>query len=75
MEGEQLFLEGLQPVDIERVMGNPHQRAELSKLEQFSEALGWLVTSYAIRWGGHPNIRQTKGVDQQGYPYSRVEIE
>jgi len=73
-QNQQLFLDGMQSVDVERVMGNPHQKADLSRIEQASQALGSLISQYATRWGGMPTIRQTNGVDDKGLPYSELSI-
>ncbi len=71
---EQMFLDGLQPVDIPRIIGENRQRADLTRIQQHAEGLGWLATSYAIAHREMPQIRVVRGVDDQNLPLVRIEV-
>lgn len=71
---QQLFLDGLQPVDVQRLRGDIQQQADRNRIQQLTEQLGERITRYAQEHREMPRLRQVNGVDQNGLPIVEFRI-
>jgi hypothetical protein len=73
-QDQQLFLDGLQPTDIQRIIGHNQERADRTIIEQTAEFLGGLISSYHRVYREDIKLVSVRGVDDKGLPYTEVHI-
>lgn len=71
-EHDQLFLDGLQPVDVPRIIGHNKERADRTLIEQTAEFLGGLVTNYHRTHRKDIKLVSVRGVDETGLPFTEL---
>lgn len=59
----------MEVIDIKRLQ----QEQSLSKILELAEVIGSLITEHAREYG-MLHLKQSKGVDDQGLPVSKVEV-
>lgn len=67
MNEQELFLDGLQPCDIDRT-------TDQEKLSRFATIMGWIATSHAKKHGV-PQIKQINQIDENNDPLITFRID